>query len=441
MSDHDWQAPGATPSRPSAPDAAGAPSDGPAVPPVPPPGPAATPGGASPYGQPVPGQPAYGQPAYGQPAYGQPAYGQPTYAPPGTYPPGTPGGWAPPPKPGLLPLRPLGFGTLMWAPFRALRRNAAPTFGSGLVVQLVSVVASAAVFVPFFVIMLSRIEGASAEDVDAIASGAVGGLLLLTLIPIGISLVASAFLQGIMVVDVASGTIGDKLGFGALWKRAAKRIGPLIGWTLLLALALIVVVAFLALIVVLAASVSTTGLVVGIVVALVLGLGLAVLGAWVGVKLSLVPSVIVLEEAGIRQAVVRSWRLTDGYFWRTFGVLLLVGLILNIAAQVVVQPVSLVGALIALVIDPTGTGAYLTVTIVTTVITTVLSLLIGAITAVVQAALIAVIYIDLRMRKEGLDLELQRYVERRQAGDELDDPYRVPAAAPAAGSGQPTTWS
>ena len=106
--------------------------------------------------------------------------------------------------------------------------------------------------------------------------------------------------------------------------------------------------------------------------------------------------------------------------------LLLVGVILNVAAQVVVQPVSLVGTLLAVVIDPTGTGAALTITIITTVVTLVLSLLIGAITAVVQAALVAVIYIDLRMRKEGLDLELERFVELRDAGQPVGDPYRSP---------------
>lgn len=456
MSDHDWQAPGAPAPRSSGSDAAEPQPDGASVPPVPPSGPTPAPplppgnpppaygrpaSGQPEYGQPAYGQPTYGRPASGQPAYGQPASGQPTYAAPGTYPAAAAGGWTPPPKPGLLPLRPLGFGTLLWAPFRSLRRNPAATFGSGLVVQLVSVVATAAVFVPFFISTFSRIEGATAEDVDAILSGSVAALLLLVLVPIGISLVASAFLQGVMVVDVATGTVGDRLGFAALWKRAAKRIGPLIGWTLLIALALVGGVAFLVLIVVLAASVSTTGLVVGIAIAVLLGLGLAALGAWIGVKLSLVPSAIVLEHAGIRQAVARSWRLTDGYFWRTFGVLLLVGVILNFAAQVVVQPVSIVGTLLGVVVDPTATGAYLTITIITTVVTTVLSLLIGAITAVVQAALVAVIYIDLRMRKEGLDLDLQRFVERREAGQPSDDPFRAPATAPTAGSEQPATWS
>jgi hypothetical protein len=412
VSDHDWQAPGGPAEEPRRADAAPA-TSGPA-----------DPGGYLP--PPVPG-----------------AY----------LPASPPGGWTPPPKPGLLPLRPMGFGTLLWAPFRTLRRNPAATFGSGLVVQLVSVIATAAVMVPFVAVTLSRLENATTADADAILSGTVGGFLLLMLVPVAISVVASAFLQGVMVVEVASGTLGERLGFGALWRRAAKRIGPLIGWTVLVGAALLAAFALLVLIVLLAGSISPVGLAVGIVVAVLLGLGLIVLGCWVGVKLALAPSIIVLEQAGIRTAAARSWRLTDGFFWRTFGTLLLVAVILNFAAQVVVQPVSLIGTILALIIDPTGTGAAITITIITTVVTLVLSLLIGAITAVVQAALIAVIYIDLRMRKEGLDLELERYVELRDAGRPVDDPYRAPdrargsaagmppAGTPPAGSERPATWS
>ena len=32
-------------------------------------------------------------------------------------------------------MRPLGFGTLLWAPFQVLRRNPKATFGSALIVQ------------------------------------------------------------------------------------------------------------------------------------------------------------------------------------------------------------------------------------------------------------------------------------------------------------------
>lgn len=397
-----WTAPGATPGPHTPPNSAS--GWGAAPQPTGAPAPGGVPGAAGP-GGPVPGGPVPGGPVPG---------------------------WAPPPKPGLLPLRPLSFGTLLWAPFRTLRRNPAATFGTGLVVQLASALIAAAVLVPVFFFVVSRVTQAPRAEQDAILTGSIGIVLLTMLVPILVSVVASAFVQGVMVVDVATGTIGERLSFGALWRRAAKRIWPLIGWTAILSGIVLLLVLLAAGAVIGAIMIGDpTTIVVTIVLVLVAGLGVAVLSAWLTTKLALVPSAIVLESAGLGTAIRRSWRLTDGYFWRTLGTLLLVGLMLNVAGQVVVQPISLVGSLLAVVIDPTGTGAAVTITIVTTAITFLLSLVIGAITTVVQAALVAVIYIDLRMRKEGLDLELQRHVEWREAGHPVGDPYATVPATPA----------
>ena len=130
MSDHDWQAPGGPAPAPNGREATGTASTGDLTPPpLPPDAPAGD--GRSAGAPAAPAQPASGQPAHLPPAYPPPAYGQPAYGPLGAYPPPGAGGWTPPPKPGLLPLRPMGFGTLLWAPFRTLRRNPAATFGSG----------------------------------------------------------------------------------------------------------------------------------------------------------------------------------------------------------------------------------------------------------------------------------------------------------------------
>lgn len=406
MSDHDWQAPGGAP----------APASGAAQAPQ----------------TPIPQQ--------AQAPGGWPAPSVENWATPAPQPVGTLG-WTPPPKPGLIPLHPLGFGTVLWAPFKVLRRNPAATFGTGLVVQLISVVATLAVFVPFSIFIITRVEGATnSDDADALMSGAIGGFLLLMLVPVIVSLIASAFLQGVMVIEVASGTLGERLRFGALWKRAAKRIWPLLGWTAMITGAIVLIFAAFVAIIVVATFFDPVTIIVTVFVLLFAGLGVFVVVAWIGTKLSLVPSVIVLEGAGIGTAMRRSWRLTDGFFWRTFGTLLLVGVILNFAAQVVVQPVSLIGTILAAIIDPTGNGSAIAITVVTLVVTMILSLLIGAITAVVQAALIAVIYIDLRMRKEALDLELVRHIEQRDAGHPVSDPYHAPAAAaPYPGAAPATT--
>jgi hypothetical protein len=70
----------------------------------------------------------------------------------------------------------------------------------------------------------------------------------------------------------------------------------------------------------------------------------------------------------------------------------------------------------------------------------VLSALISAITSIISSATSSLLYIDLRIRKEGLDLELIRFVEARQSGDSsLPDPYAPTAAAAPSPAATSTT--
>ncbi|MCS5716335.1 hypothetical protein NVV95_17445 [Herbiconiux sp. CPCC 205716] len=412
-----WAAPGAEPGE--QPDAR---ADQPVTPP-----PSALPP-VPPYGQYAPpAAPQYGQ--YAPPVPQQPPAWQ--YAAPSTGYAAPPPQWAPPPKPGLIPLRPLGFGTLLGAPFQAVRRNPKATFGSGLLVQLVIVLVTG-VFVGAAVFWaISRSVSAEGQaDADAVNAGSVGIVLVSFVVPLVLSLFASALLQAVLVLEVARATLGEKRRLGELWKAAFKRTLPLTGWFAITVAAVIVVVALLVGIVLLANLVGgSVGLAVGVVVAILLALALAVLGAWLATKLALVPSVIVLERAGLVAAVRRSWGLTNGNFWRTFGVIALVSIILSAAGQIIQAPFSFLLPMVLTVIDPNNTGAGIAALIVLYVLFLALSLLLGAVTSVVQAATVAVVYLDLRMRKEGLDLELQRFVESRQDGlDAWPDPYATTAS-------------
>ena len=97
---------------------------------------------------------------------------------------------------------------------------------------------------------ISRIESALAEDVDAIAAGSIALIILAGLVAVALSLVASAILQGVVSLEVARGTLGEKLRLGGLWRAARGRIGALIGWTLLLTAALVVAIVIVILIIV-----------------------------------------------------------------------------------------------------------------------------------------------------------------------------------------------
>jgi len=129
-------------------------------------------------------------------------------------------------------------------------------------------------------------------------------------------------------------------------------------------------------------------------------------------------------------------------YWRTFGIQLLVVFIVQTVAGVITAPLSIIIGLGAGLLNPNGDQTALIVAgIVLYALTIVVSIVFGAIASVVQAATPALIYIDLRMRKEGLDLELSRFVEARQAGDaSVPDPY-LPRASGAQPAAAPAPWS
>jgi hypothetical protein len=355
-------------------------------------------------------------------------------APPAGYqpaPPPAPAAWSPPPRPGLLPLRPLGFGTLLGAPFQVLRRNPGATFGSALITQLITALVSVFVIGGVGILAFGRIDSALPEDRDAVTAGAWATVILASLVPLALYILGSALLQGVLVVEVARGTLGEKNRMGVLWKAAGRRLWPLIAWfAILLGLyiaALVIVIGVIVLIGMIGGAAVIAAILVGTLVALVF----AAIAIWLGTKTALVPSIIVLERRGVISSIRRSWLLTNRSFWKTFGVLALIGIILYAATQIITTPVSFIGGLATSFLFPTGasedSGSYIAVLVVTYGLTLVISLVLGSIAAVVQSSAVAVVYIDLRMRREGLDLDLMRYVEARQAGglNDVADPYLV----------------
>jgi len=327
-------------------------------------------------------------------------------------------------------LRPLTLGTLLGAAFQVLRRNPRPTFGFSLIVTGAIFLVGLVVVGLVLYFAITRTLNATQADADALAAGSVAIVVLSALIPLALGIVGTAILQGVISLEVARGTVGQKLRLSGLWAAARGRIAALVGWSLLITG---VVVAALVLVAILIALIVAFGGSAGIVVGVLLGfaaVGAAVvLFAWLSTKLALVPSALMLERLPLRGAIARSWSLTTGYFWRTFGIQLLVAVIVQTVGAVISTPLQIVLGFGAFLVNPNGENTGLIVAgIVAYVLTIVLSVVYGAISTVVTAATAALIYIDLRMRKEGLDVELVRFVEARQAGDEaVPDPYLVTA--------------
>lgn len=403
---------------------------GPSQPPSVPPQPWQTPAG-SPWASPGAPDAPPASPSAQPPQYGErlPAGQQPQYGPPF---PQAPTGWTPPPKPGLIPLRPLTLGDILGGAFQVLRRNPKPTFGFALLMSLVTtfVVGIASGAIMFFAI--DRIASAPTADRDAITAGtvALGGITLIVVSVMSVAL--TTLVQGIIAIEVVRGALGEKHTLGGLWRVARGRLLALVAWTLLVFAAVMVALLLIGGLVALVfiAAGTTAGIVTVVIAVLLVGLGGTALSLWLSTKLAFVPTAIVVERRSIVDAVRRSWRLTVGHFWRILGITLLVSIILSVALQIVSLPVSFLAPFASILVNPNDSPeASIAVTLVLTVLSLALLAVATAVTLVAQSAVPALLYLDVRMRSEGLDLELQRFVEDRAAGAPVpENPYLPPTA-------------
>lgn len=385
---------------------------------------------------PAPPQPSAAQPYPAQPYPAQPYLGAPGLPP-------QPAGWTPPPKPGLVPLRPMTLGTILGASFQVMRRNPRTTLVPALLLALVISVVTAG-GVALLIGSVSRIFSTSSiTDQGALAAGSFGLALLVVVVAVALVVVAGAMLQALIVTEIASGTVGQRLTLGQAWARTRGRVGAVLGYGVLLILAVVLaVVVLIALLAgVTAATVPTSSTSnIGAMVAAIIGgellvfAGGGVLWAWLGTKLAFVPSAIVLERLPITAAIARSWRLTRRAFWRTFGILILVYGMVYVATNIVAFPVQLLASFGTTLFDPTGASsadpaAAITGIAIAAVIAYAVTAFVSSLGMVIESATASLLYLDLRMRKEGLDLDLARYVEARQTGADVPDPY-LPRTTP-----------
>lgn len=372
-----------------------------------PPGPGYGPYGTQPVGdqhgqygaQPAPDQ--YGQ--YGQygaqPYGGEPQYGQYGQAPGGGGYYG-PGGFVPVPaavQPGIVPLRPLTLGEIYDGAFRAIRSNPMVMFGLAIIVVGVGAIIQTG----FTVAMFGRIERAAQAGIsDLDAFFGVGSLVGLLLSSLAVSL-ATLVLEGLAIISVSESVLGRKISLAEVWQRARGQLWRLVGLSLLLGLVgIVAAVAGVVVIVLLVYGVAESGgnVAAAGLLAFLLFLAMVVLVAFFGVRLMFAPCVIMLERTGVLASVGRSWRLTKGSFWRLFGIMLLTVVLVGVLVSILSVPFSMFGSVFALQDD----------FVLPLIISSIGQLVGSAISIPVMAAVLALLYVDVRMRKEGLDVELAR---------------------------------
>ncbi|WP_261554804.1 hypothetical protein [Frankia tisae] len=307
----------------------------------------------------------------GPPSQGGPPgwHGPPPGGPPGWHgpPPGPPGPWrwgSAAPKPGIIPLRPLALGEILDGTFATIRENPGATIGVTL--------ASATV-----VETISTVVRISTEHASTTVS------VLSTLATVALDLVLGLFLSGVLSVVVSEATLGSRIGPIEAVRRVAPRLGGLFALTIIIA------------------------------VAVALGLVALLVGAAVvGVYLGLSTPAYVLEGGSVRHALRRSVTIVRGSWWRTLGILVLTALIAFMLSGVL-------AVVTAVILGSSSVfGDFLDgdLTVTGHIVEGLSNLLATTISTPIVSGTVVLLYIDLRIRREGLDVTLAEAARARAAG-------------------------
>ena len=330
------------------------------------------------------------------------------YGPPGGYG-GWGGGWGGPPpaaKPGVIPLRPLGVGEILDGAVSTMRAHWRTVLGISLTVAVVTEIL--VILVQGF-LLDDRVSTDALNDPSATLdelTRAMGNSLLNSGVIFLISAIGTVIATALLTTVTSRAVLGKPVSTGEAWRDARPQVPRLFGLLFLLLL--------------MTAGVAVAGAVPGIVLAASGaeegGFALAVLGSiggfvvalWLWFRFSLASPALMLEKQGIKKALSRSAKLVKGAWWRVFGIQLLAMIIANVVAAIVVIPFTFLAGTVSGqgasgILDGTTDFGW------TFLIVSGVGSVIGSmITLPITAGVTVLLYIDQRIRREALDLELAR---------------------------------
>lgn len=305
-------------------------------------------------------------------------------------------------RPGIIPLRPLTMNDVFGGVFRAVRGNVAATVGLAALTSLVFLV-------PFTALgawVSSQEASVSLEEsVNSDTAGLLGQIG--SLIPTIGSGFSTILLAGFLAYVIGQAVLGRKVSAGETWRGTIRRIWALLGATLLTVLVYLGVVGLvLGVPIGLLVAGGTAGndgtIAAGVVLLLLAILLLVVVMMFLWTRLAFVTPSLILEDLSVGRAFARSWRLSGGTgFWRLLGIRLLASMAISIAGSIITVPLTLIGVALVLTGLPMD-QMY----IWQAVISGVTGVVAGAVTTPVTAGIDSLLYVDERIRREGLDVHL-----------------------------------
>lgn len=295
--------------------------------------------------------------------------------------------------------------------FRKLVLTAALFF---VPLAMVSALLMGTAFNSYFGLLLSATEQPAAFDERTVLQAS-GATLALSLVVGFFGLILGAFAFLSLLAQADANALGRELSVAASVRAALSRFWPFVGMSLLTGLiaagiAIVAYLIFFILIFIFAGvltalgSATASGGVVAVgAVILIIALFFVLMFllllplAYLTTRWLVAPVVIMTELKGPVDALKRSWRLTEGSFWRLFGLLVLLFILNSI---VLALPLSLI-QFVAFAVTPSQMFGLLNGAL------SGLSNLLSILWYPLLALTLTLVYYDLRVRKENYDLELR----------------------------------
>ncbi|WP_306324331.1 MULTISPECIES: glycerophosphoryl diester phosphodiesterase membrane domain-containing protein [unclassified Streptomyces] len=327
----------------------------------------------------------------------------------GTGYPGWGGGWQGRPaaaKPGVIPLRPLGVGEILDGAVSTMRTYWRTVLGISLTVAVVTQLLT--VLLQGFVLN-DAASSSTLDDPDATARevfSALGSLMIGSLVVAVITLLGTIVATALLTTVTSRAVLGRPVTIGEAWRDARPQLLRLLGLTLLLPLiAVVIMLVSVAPGILVGALGSPDG---GIALGVIGGLAGFVVTIWLMIRLSLASPALMLEKQPIWKAMGRSTKLVRGSWWRVFGITILASLIAAIVSEIILVPFTVLAGAVSgdgfsSLLDSGGSFGWAFL-----IITGIGSVIGSTITFPITAGVTVLLYIDRRIRREALDLELAR---------------------------------
>ncbi|MBN2176660.1 MAG: hypothetical protein JW722_03280 [Demequinaceae bacterium] len=294
-------------------------------------------------------------------------------------------------QPGFMPLRPLTLNDFLSLPMKAITFNRQVILGGPLLCVIASMLAASVATVLFIMEQPDFFRFYPNADLGPMSAETILAIVVAVLVFI----VTDAAARVLVVPGVSRAILGERITLGKAWSITRPRIAQILLLYLLITLMAVAVVLGIAGLAAVGAGAFSVILILAAIP------GVLYLSVFMGVAVS----AIILERIPATASLSRARSLMKGSAWRLIGNFIVISIILSIISNAIT---GVAQAGLVAVAETSSLATLAIVTIIFLIVSTV-------VTTIVQysflGSLLTLMYVDLRIRNEGFDVDLARAAE------------------------------